>query len=393
MAGSRSRSRPRIRSGFMRFVESTDSALFVSDDGGQTWEQARQEPVDGLASVLFREPDRRSEKSRPRFQDRRRADLERGRGQKFCHGRRFQRGAWRRPRGLDRSDQSANGHLRRRRRDLVCLRRRQANGGKANNLPISQFYHVSVDDADPYQVYGGLQDNSCWVGQIGVSRRHHQSRSGKTCSMATDSIRSPIQPIPIISMPNTRAVMSAGSIATPTKRVIFSPSRTTRKSCAGTGIRRWSLSPNEKGTLYIGAQFLFRSRDHGQSWERISPDLTTNDPEKQKQEQSGGITVDNSAAEMHTTIFSISESPKDKNVIWVGTDDGNLQLTRDGAKTWNNVVGNVPGLPEELLGELGAGEQLRCRHRLRRLRSPHFWRFRAPMFSARLIMGRHGRRS
>jgi hypothetical protein len=106
-----------------------------------------------------------------------------------------------------------------------------------------------------------------------------------------------------------------------------------------------ALSPNEKGTLYMGAQFLFRSRDHGQNWERISPDLTTNDPEKQKKEQSGGITVDNSAAEMHTTIYSISESPKDKNVIWVGTDDGNVQLTRDGAKTWNNVVKNVPGLP------------------------------------------------
>jgi photosystem II stability/assembly factor-like uncharacterized protein len=107
-----------------------------------------------------------------------------------------------------------------------------------------------------------------------------------------------------------------------------------------------ALSPNEKGTIYIGAQFLFRSRDHGQTWERISPDLTTNDPEKQKQEQSGGVTVDNSSAEMHTTIYSISESPKDKSLIWVGTDDGNLQLTRDGGKTWTNVVGNVPGLPK-----------------------------------------------
>src|SRR5436853_269243 len=67
-----------------------------------------------------------------------------------------------------------------------------------------------------------------------------------------------------------------------------------------------------------------------------------------KQEQSGRITVDNSAAEMHTTIYSISESPKDKNVIWVGTDDGNLQLTRDGAKTWTNVVKNVPDLPPNL---------------------------------------------
>ncbi len=107
-----------------------------------------------------------------------------------------------------------------------------------------------------------------------------------------------------------------------------------------------ALSPNEKGTIYIGAQFLFRSRDHGQTWDRISPDLTTNDPEKQKQEQSGGVTVDNSSAEMHTTIYSISESPKQKGLIWVGTDDGNLQLTRDGGKTWTNVVGNVPGLPK-----------------------------------------------
>src|SRR5437867_8741202 len=107
-----------------------------------------------------------------------------------------------------------------------------------------------------------------------------------------------------------------------------------------------ALSPNEKGTIYIGAQFLFRSRDQGQTWDRISPDLTTNDPEKQKQEQSGGVTVDNSSAEMHTTIYSISESPKDKSLIWAGTDDGNLQLTRDGGKTWTNVVGNIPNLPK-----------------------------------------------
>jgi hypothetical protein len=107
-----------------------------------------------------------------------------------------------------------------------------------------------------------------------------------------------------------------------------------------------ALSPNEKGAIYIGAQFLFRSRDHGQTWDRISPDLTTNDPEKQKQEQSGGVTVDNSSAEMHTTIYSISESPKQKGLIWVGTDDGNVQLTRDGGKTWTNVVGNIPGLPK-----------------------------------------------
>ena len=124
-AGSRSRSRPRMRSAFIAFVESPNSALFVSDDGGATWEQARQEPVDGLASVLFREPDCRSEKSGSRLQDRRRADPERRRRQKFFHGRRFQRRARRRARCLDRSDQSANRRSRRRRRDVVFLQRRQ----------------------------------------------------------------------------------------------------------------------------------------------------------------------------------------------------------------------------------------------------------------------------
>jgi photosystem II stability/assembly factor-like uncharacterized protein len=104
------------------------------------------------------------------------------------------------------------------------------------------------------------------------------------------------------------------------------------------------LSPNEKGTIYIGAQFVFRSRDHGQSWERISPDLTTNDPEKQKQEESGGVTVDNSVAEMNTTVYSISESPKNGQIVWAGTDDGNVQITRDGGQHWTNVAGNVPGV-------------------------------------------------
>src|SRR5207245_5618324 len=91
----------------------------------------------------------------------------------------------------------------------------------------------------------------------------------------------------------------------------------------------------------------FRSHDFGQTWDRISPDLTTNDPVKQQQEQSGGVTVDNSSAEMHTTIYAIAESPKNPNVVWVGTDDGNLQLTRDGGKTWTNVGRGIKGLPPQ----------------------------------------------
>lgn len=105
------------------------------------------------------------------------------------------------------------------------------------------------------------------------------------------------------------------------------------------------ISQINKGTIYFGSQFLFRSRDHGDSWERISPDLTTNDPAKQKQDESGGLTVDNSDAEAHTTIYTISESPKNGNTVWVGTDDGNLQVTRNGGRNWTNVVTNVAGLP------------------------------------------------
>ena len=93
------------------------------------------------------------------------------------------------------------------------------------------------------------------------------------------------------------------------------------------------MSPNEKGTIYIGAQFLFRSRDHGQSWERISPDLTTNDPEKQKQEESGGVTVDNSSRrDEHHDLLDFANRRATARSIWVGTDDGNVQLTRDGGE-------------------------------------------------------------
>ncbi|MEO0733879.1 MAG: hypothetical protein AAFZ52_13665, partial [Bacteroidota bacterium] len=99
--------------------------------------------------------------------------------------------------------------------------------------------------------------------------------------------------------------------------------------------------------LYFAAQYLYRSTNDGDSWERISPDLTTNDPEKQQQAKSGGLSIDNSTAENHTTIYAVAESPHDQRTVWVGTDDGNLQVTRDGGKNWANVRANVPGLPEQ----------------------------------------------
>ncbi|MGH9904486.1 MAG: WD40/YVTN/BNR-like repeat-containing protein, partial [Pyrinomonadaceae bacterium] len=217
---------------------------------------------------------------------------------------------------------------------------------KAENLPISQFYHVSVDMDLPYKVYGGLQDNSSWVGDSqypgGITNsRWENMYGGDGFWMFAD----PADPDYIY------AEYQGGYIARINRKTHETRSiQPLRRYGEGKLRFNWNtpihLSPTQKGTIYIGSQFLFRSKDHGQNWERISPDLTTNDPEKQKQELSGGVTVDNSAAEMHTTIYAISESPKNASVIWAGTDDGNVQISRDGGKTWTNVVNNIAGLPK-----------------------------------------------
>jgi photosystem II stability/assembly factor-like uncharacterized protein len=215
---------------------------------------------------------------------------------------------------------------------------------KGDNLPISQFYRVSVNNNDPYQVFGGLQDNSSWVGDSaypgGITNDRWENLYGG------DGFWTFEDP----SDPNfAYAEYQGGNVSRINRKTMESRDIQPKAGYKEKLRFNWNtpihLSPNEKGTIYIGSQYLFRSRDQGTNWERISPDLSTNDPKKQKQEESGGITVDNSSAEMHTTIFSISESPRNAAEIWVGTDDGNVQVTRDGGKKWQNVARNVRGLP------------------------------------------------
>ncbi|WP_066120570.1 sialidase, partial [Blastomonas sp. CCH2-A2] len=207
---------------------------------------------------------------------------------------------------------------------------------KSFNLPISQFYHVSIDDKDPYQVYGGLQDNSSWVGDSeypgGITNSRWENLYGGDGFWVFPD---PADPDYVY------AEYQGGNIARINRKTLESRDIQPKGGYKEKLRFNWNtpiaLSPHEKGTIYIGSQYLFRTRDHGTTWDRISPDLTTNNPARQQQEKSGGITVDNSSAEMHTTIYSISESPLMAGQIWVGTDDGNVQLTSDGGQSWTNV--------------------------------------------------------
>ncbi len=215
---------------------------------------------------------------------------------------------------------------------------------KVDSLPVSQFYHVTVDNQDPYQVYGGLQDNSSWVGDSaypgGITNGRWENLYGGDGFW--------VYPDPTDAN-YTYAESQGGAIGRVNRHTLVQRDIQPKAGYHEKLRFNWNapvaLSAHDPARLYLGSQFLFMTRDHGQSWARISPDLTTNDPQKQRQEESGGITVDNSAAEMHTTIYTISESPAEAGVIWAGTDDGNVQITRDDGKTWQNVVGNIHGLP------------------------------------------------
>ncbi len=212
------------------------------------------------------------------------------------------------------------------------------------NLPISQPYHVSVDNAVPYRVYCGLQDNGSWMAPS------RGDRSVARCDWKMVGFGDGFWAMADPSDENViYSEYQGGNIL----RVSRSTGETKEiKPYAREGETRlrfnWNtplaFSPNHPGTIYTGAQYLFRSRDRGDSWERISPDLTTNDPARQRQDETGGLTIDNSTAENNTTIYTISESPLDDQLIWVGTDDGNLQVTEDGGAHWRNVAPNVPGL-------------------------------------------------
>jgi len=214
-----------------------------------------------------------------------------------------------------------------------------------SNLPVSQFYHVSADMAEPFNVYGGLQDNGSWYAHSraagGISNADWKAVGyGDGFYVYCDKLDSNI----------LYWQFQGGRIARYYKKTGEYKSLMPFKDEGTEDLRfNWNtpliFSPTSN-RFYTGAQYLYKSNNRGDTWIRISPDLTTDDPKKQKQENSGGLTSDNSSAENHCTLYTINESPLDSMIIWAGTDDGNLQVTTDGGKSWTNVGKNISGLPQ-----------------------------------------------
>ena len=324
-------------------VEAKDGALFRSDDGGETWTRGHS----GANTIirpfyfgsLFVDPKDPMRVYKPGLN----MTVSDDGGKTFsviggsAHG--DWHAAWIDPENPERMYGGTDG-------GFYGSEDRGATWRFMRNLPIGQYYHVALDMALPYRVYGGLQDNSSWMGPSrtggSIQNRHWKNLYGGDGFW--------VQPDP--TDPNYVYAESQGGDAGRINLHLNESRFIKPQPGAGEPKLRWNwnsplqLSPTDKTTVYMGANFLFRSHDRGQTWERLGGDLTTNDPKKQQQEESGGLTVDNSSAETHCTIYTISESPRNTKTIWVGTDDGNVQISRNGGKTWTNVVANVTGLPK-----------------------------------------------
>ncbi|MFD2516747.1 VPS10 domain-containing protein [Salinimicrobium flavum] len=225
------------------------------------------------------------------------------------------------------------------------------DGGKTwrfvENLPVGQFYHVSVDNEIPYNVYGGMQDNGSWRGPAyvlkaqGIRNSYWQEISfGDGFDVVPDRDNSQYG-----WTMSQQGYVSRYDWVTGNNYLVRPTHPDPEVELRFNWNSAINIDPFDNSTVYFGSQFVHRSTDKGLTWEVISPDLTTNDPEKQKQMDSGGLTMDATGAENHTTILVIEPSPVEQGMIWTGSDDGKVFYTRNGGGEWNEVSKNLKGLP------------------------------------------------
>jgi photosystem II stability/assembly factor-like uncharacterized protein len=209
--------------------------------------------------------------------------------------------------------------------------------------PWAEVYNIGLDMRDPYWLDVGLQDNGNWLGPSDTRERAGIFNSQWVPTGGGDGYYAQFDPVDWWVMFRN---LQMGGIERHNLKTGESV-RVRPEAPLGEPPYRFNwnspiyLSRHDRNVLYFGGNFLFKSTDRGSSWTKASPDLTTNDPAKLK--DSGGLTIDNTGAENHCTILSIAESPLKAGVIWVGTDDGQVQLTRDGGQTWENVTAAIKG--------------------------------------------------